>query len=110
MKNNFSTAISVVFLIVFVLFVGVQEGIDYEDDYIVLFIKKYPTYKIFFYNAYNDAGDHPEIEDLDRKSLEDLVSFCKYRFGFAATISDIEQIRMCVSESPLKEGLKINRY
>lgn len=65
------------------LYVGIAKDAFFEESYDVLFIKKQPTLKLVFVNSYLTDSDIPSISEWPIDKLDELKSYCKYRFGIA---------------------------
>ena len=77
------------------LFIGYYQTRWAEDDQIVVFIKKQPTYKIAFINVFR--SDHEDnwngyLQKNERQYAED---FCKYYVGFEKDIETMQDFREC---------------
>lgn len=63
------------------LFVGVAKDAYSEESYNVLFLKKEPTFKVFFVNSTLTESDVPALNLWSQDRLSELISYCRYRFG-----------------------------
>jgi hypothetical protein len=64
-----------------VLYIGYYETLEDGDIETILFIKKYPTFQMKFYNIHANDGDHRKVEKLSNELRQDIIDYCKYRLG-----------------------------
>ena len=62
-------------------FLGIAQDGFYEESYNVFFVKKTPTFQIFFVNLTLTEANIPPLQDWPKERLDKLKEYCHYRFG-----------------------------
>lgn len=70
---------------------------DHETQ-TTLFMKRYPTLQIEFYDPFATEGDDLPIDQLSPSDRVRFADYCKYRFG--VTNSDVAALEACRSKAP----------
>jgi hypothetical protein len=80
-------------LIIVWLYLGISQDLFYEESHNVIFIKKYPTFKLFFLNPALTESDVLPIATWDTSKRNSLIEYCKYRFDITNTSP--ESLNLC---------------
>ncbi|MFJ3470215.1 hypothetical protein [Pseudomonas sp. NPDC090201] len=75
--------------------VGYYETRWIEDDLIVFFIKRQPTYKVAFINVYQSDHEDNWKGHLEKKERQYAVEFCKYYVGFETEMTTMDDFNEC---------------
>lgn len=87
--------IAAVLAMLTVLYVGYYEALEDGDIETMLFIKKYPTFQIKFYNNHANDGEIRKIERLTDKERKLIIDYCLYRLGIDTELKTQNDIEMC---------------
>lgn len=77
------------------LFVGYYETQWAEDNRLIFFIKKSPTFKIAFVNFVDSDADDKPLEKLTDKQRKHVIDYCKYRLGIDTTLTSQAELEIC---------------
>lgn len=75
------------------LFTGYAYSYSDEESHIAFFIKKFPTFKMEFYNPDASESDYEPFNELSSEKKQAIADYCKYRFG--VTSDQAEAIENC---------------
>lgn len=75
------------------LFTGYAHSYSDEESHIVFFVKKFPTFKVEFYNPDASESDYEPFNELPSEKKQAIADYCKYRFG--VTSGQAEAIESC---------------
>lgn len=78
-----------------VLYVGYYEALEDGDIETILFIKKYPTFQIKFYNIHANDGEIRQVERLTDEERKWIIDYCRYRLGIDTDLKIQSDIEMC---------------
>lgn len=89
---------SVAFISATTLSVGYYKTSWAEDNEIVFFIKKSPTFQIKFVNYFStDSEDKSEIHKLDNNDRRLIINYCKYHLGIEIEMKTQEEMDTCAN-------------
>lgn len=86
---------AVVLAVLAVLYVGYYEALEDGDIETILFIKKYPTFQIKFYNIHANDGEIRQVERLTDEERKWIIDYCRYRLGIDTDLKTQSDIEMC---------------
>lgn len=86
---------AVVLTVLAVLYVGYYEALEDGDIETILFIKKYPTFQIKFYNIHANDGEIRQVERLTDEERKWIIDYCRYRLGIDTDLKIQSDIDMC---------------
>jgi hypothetical protein len=92
MKTLLTASISTVLA---VLYVGYYDALEDADIETILFIKKYPTFQMKFYNTHANDGEIRQIERLTNKERKWIIEYCRYRLGINTELKTQNNIEVC---------------
>jgi hypothetical protein len=75
------------------LYTGIVFSYVDEETKSSFFLKKYPSFKIKFYNLDDSDSDYIPFPQLSPEARNIVAEYCKYRFGVLST--DAAQIEAC---------------
>lgn len=78
-----------------VLFVGYYETQWAEDNRLIFFIKKSPTFQIAFVNFFDSDADDKPLEKLTDQQRIHVIDYCKYRLGIDTTLASQAELEIC---------------
>lgn len=78
-----------------VLYIGYYEALEDGDIETILFIKKYPTFQIRFYNIHANDGEIRQVERLTDEERKWIIDYCRYRLGINTELKTQNDIEMC---------------
>lgn len=92
-------AISVgVFSLLIWLFVGYFKSYLDEDVQTHLFIKKYPSFQVKFFDMFATEADDKDFEALTAEERREYFEYCHFRFG---TVTDENSsLELCKNSTP----------
>jgi hypothetical protein len=79
------------------LFVGYVHSYLDEESRITFFVKKFPTFKVEFYNPDASESDYEPFNQLSSEKKHALAEYCTYKFG--VTSDQAEAIENCRKNS-----------
>ncbi|ANJ59186.1 hypothetical protein [Pseudomonas silesiensis] len=89
------TLIILVLISISHLYVGYYETRWAEDNKIVLFIKKEPTFQVKFENIFASDSDDRPLTDLIMEEIAIIRTYCKYRLGIETWLQTQEELEAC---------------
>lgn len=76
------------------LFTGIVLSYSDEESKGSFFLKKYPTFKIEFYNLDDSESDYIQLSKLPPDERKIIAEYCKYRYGvLSIELTEIEACR-----------------
>jgi hypothetical protein len=83
------------------LFVGYVHSYLDEEPRITFFVKKFPTFKVEFYNPDASESDYEPFNQLSLEKRKALAEYCTYKFGVTSDQSEaIENCRETLAGEP----------
>ena len=79
-----------------VIYTGYYQALEDGDIETILFIKRYPTFQLKFFNIHANDGEIRQVERLTDKERMWIIDYCRYRLGINTelkTQNDIERSR-----------------
>ncbi|WP_050507330.1 hypothetical protein [Pseudomonas syringae] len=104
MKKVFVLTILLVLLMPVFLFVGYYETSWAEDNALVFFIKRKPTFKIAFGNFFATDSDGKKLQNLTEQQRRMIIDYCKYHLGIEIEMKTQAEMDRC--EQGFYETLK----
>ncbi|MGE8497078.1 MAG: hypothetical protein ACN6O6_06165 [Pseudomonas sp.] len=75
--------------------VGFYKTYFAEDNRLVFFIKKHPTFQVRFENIYASDQDDKPLERLNDEERQVVIAYCKYRLGIRTELNSQAELEMC---------------
>ncbi|MEK6423412.1 MAG: hypothetical protein V4801_27810 [Burkholderia gladioli] len=99
-RNSRSISLVVGFALVGVLFLYTGYVKSYLDDEVqtTYFIKKYPAFKMEFFDPFANEGDDVPIEKLSLSERSEFADYCRFRFGISG--DDNRSLERCKAGMP----------
>jgi hypothetical protein len=89
------------------LFTGIVFSHSDEESKSSFFLKKYPTFKIKFYDIDDSDSDYLPFSKLLPEERDAVTEYCKYRFAVAS--NEISKIEACRQHNETVRQLKAIR-
>jgi hypothetical protein len=78
-----------------VLYLGYYKELAEGSLETILFVKKYPTLQVRFYNIHANNGDYRRVEDLTAGQRKKIIDYCRYRLGVDTVLKTQADVVMC---------------
>lgn len=78
-----------------VLYIGYYDALEDSDIETILFIKKYPTFQVKFYNIHANDGEIRKVEHLTKEEQKRIIDYCRYRLGINTELKTQNDIETC---------------
>lgn len=78
-----------------ILYIGYYETLYAEDNKMVFFFKKTPTFQMEFVNLFVSDTDRKELQDLNDEQRQLVIDYCKYRLGIETELKTQSELEAC---------------
>ncbi|MBX8497987.1 hypothetical protein [Pseudomonas cichorii] len=78
-----------------ILNTGYYNEVSEGEANTIFFIKKSPTLRMKFYNIHANDGDYRRVEKLSDELRQDIIDYCKYRWGIETEVKTQADVEMC---------------
>ena len=88
--------VALVLAVLAMIYIGYYQALEDGDIETILFIKRYPTFRIKFINIHANDGEIRQVERLTDKERMWIIDYCRYRLGINTELkiqNDIERCR-----------------
>lgn len=87
-------------LLVAWLTTGVYKTRFAEDNRLVFFIKKQPSFQVAFVNPFATDTDSKPLSRLSAQERQEVIDYCRYRLGIETELKTQDELDNCEGASP----------
>ncbi|WP_317891605.1 hypothetical protein [Pseudomonas sp. PDM13] len=66
-----------------------------EDNRLVFFIKKQPSFQVRFINPFATDADSKKLSQLSEEERQEVIDYCRYRLGIETELKTQEELDSC---------------
>lgn len=78
-----------------VIYTGYYQALEDGDIETILFIKRYPTFQLKFFNIHANDGEIRQVERLTDEERKWIIDYCRYRLGINTELKTHNDIERC---------------
>ncbi|WP_373875091.1 hypothetical protein [Pseudomonas tohonis] len=79
---------------------GVYKTRFAEDNRLVFFIKRQPSFRVAFVNPFATDADSKPLSRLNAQERQEVIDYCRYRLGIATELKTQDELDNCEGASP----------
>ena len=87
--------VALVLAVLAVIYTGYYQALEDGDIETILFIKRYPTFQLKFFNIHANDGEIRQVERLTDKERMWIIDYCRYRLGINTELKTQNDIERC---------------
>ncbi|UQY34197.1 hypothetical protein K8U54_21195 [Pseudomonas fulva] len=87
--------IVVILILTTVFYAGYYEALEDGDIETILFLKKYPTLQMKFYNIHANDSEIRKVERLTDEERNLIIEYCRYRLGVDTELKTQDDVEVC---------------
>lgn len=74
---------------------GVYKTRFAEDNRLVFFIKKQPSFQVRFINPFATDADTKKLSQMSAEERQEVIDYCRYRLGIETELKTQEELDSC---------------
>ena len=90
--------VALVLAVLAMIYIGYYQALEDGDIETILFIKRYPTFRIKFINIHANDGEIRQVERLTDKERMWIIDYCRYRLGINTELKIQNDIERCTQK------------
>lgn len=87
--------VALVLSVLAVIYIGYYQALEDGDIETILFVKRYPTFQMKFFNIHANDGEIRQVERLTNEEREWIIDYCRYRLGINTKLKTQDDIERC---------------